>query len=412
MAIKRTRSETVVKRKTKDNLDQESNHSVQDIRVSELQDTRVQESIEKEPIIERLAKLKLPQVSSSEWKELDRDLDHILEASLKGPVKDKLKKLTSIVYKICKERCGTEEKVGKSSKQTGPSRRQKEVGSIRTELRQLRKAYLVASEAEKPGLTVLRDRLRSRLMTLRIAERLRKRRSEKRKTRGKFFKNPFNFVGDLLGKPKSGKLNCSKEEMDASVTATHEDSLQNVPLGDAPDIRTAPFPEQPFNVGEILLSEVKEVVRKARAASAPGPSGLTYKIYKNCPLLTIRLWKLIKVIWREGELPSGWLIAEGCFVPKEENSSALDQFREISTLNIEGKIFWSVVSKRLTKYLLDNKYIDTSVQKGGISGFAGCLEHTAAMSQLIIEAKQNKSDLSVVWLDLAKAYPSIPHQLI
>ena len=71
----------------------------------------------------------------------------------------------------------------------------------------------------------------------------------------------------------------------------------------------------------------------------------------------------------------------------------MDQFREISLLSTEGKIFWSVVSKRLTKYLLDNKYVDTSVQKGGISGFVGCLEYTAAMSQLIAEAKQNESDM-------------------
>ena len=34
------------------------------------------------------------------------------------------------------------------------------------------------------------------------------------------------------------------------------------------------------------------------------------------------------------------------------------------------------------------------------------------MSQLIGEAKRAKTDIAVVWLDLAKAYPSIPHNLI
>lgn len=34
------------------------------------------------------------------------------------------------------------------------------------------------------------------------------------------------------------------------------------------------------------------------------------------------------------------------------------------------------------------------------------------ISQIIKEAKRNKSTLSVVWLDLAKAYPNVPHQLI
>lgn len=34
------------------------------------------------------------------------------------------------------------------------------------------------------------------------------------------------------------------------------------------------------------------------------------------------------------------------------------------------------------------------------------------ISQIIKEAKRNKTTLSVVWLDLAKAYPNVPHQLI
>ncbi len=68
--------------------------------------------------------------------------------------------------------------------------------------------------------------------------------------------------------------------------------------------------------------------------------------------------------------------------------------------------------KRLTTYLLANEFIDPSVQKGGVPGYSGCLEHTAVISQLINEAKSNNNTLSVVWLDLAKAYPSVPHQLI
>ena len=97
-------------------------------------------------------------------------------------------------------------------------------------------------------------------------------------------------------------------------------------------------------MGEIRFEEVENVIKKARAKSAPGPSGITYKIYKKCPLLTRRLWRLLKVIWRKKEIPSAWLLAEGCFVPKEENSSTLDQFREISLLSVEGKVFWSIVA--------------------------------------------------------------------
>lgn len=107
-----------------------------------------------------------------------------------------------------------------------------------------------------------------------------------------------------------------------------------------------------------------------------------------------------------------WTIAEGCFIPKELNPSGLEQFREISLLDVEGKVLWAIIAKRLTSYLLANGYVDASVQKEGVPGHSGCLEHTSVISQVIKEAKRNKKTLSVVWLDLAKAYPNVPHQLI
>ena len=43
---------------------------------------------------------------------------------------------------------------------------------------------------------------------------------------------------------------------------------------------------------------------------------------------------------------------------------------------------------------------------------SGCLEHTGVVSQLIREAKSNRGDLAVLWLDLENAYGSIPHKLV
>ena len=40
------------------------------------------------------------------------------------------------------------------------------------------------------------------------------------------------------------------------------------------------------------------------------------------------------------------------------------------------------------------------------------MEHSAILSQLIREAKAEKKDLVVTWLDIANAYGSIPHSLI
>ncbi|KAJ3585686.1 hypothetical protein NHX12_014405 [Muraenolepis orangiensis] len=162
-------------------------------------------------------------------------------------------------------------------------------------------------------------------------------------------------------------------------------------------------------MSELQLKEVREVVCKARASSAPGPSGTSYKVYKYCPKLLLRLWYILRVFWRRGRIPDQW---RGVWIPKEENSTQLDQFHIISLLCVEAKVFFSAVSKRLCTYLAENTYIDTSVQKGGISGMPGCLEHTGLVTQLIREARENKGNLSVLWLDLENAFGSIPHKLV
>ncbi len=111
-------------------------------------------------------------------------------------------------------------------------------------------------------------------------------------------------------------------------------------------------------------------------------------------------------------MPSTWCSAEGVYIPKEENSVEIGSFRPISLLDVEGKILLGVFAARMGKFLLDNGYIDTSVQKTGIPGFPGCVEHTAMIWHTIQVARVEKSDLSVIWLDLANAYGSIPHSLI
>lgn len=76
------------------------------------------------------------------------------------------------------------------------------------------------------------------------------------------------------------------------------------------------------------------------------------------------MWKLLKVAWRKNYLPESWLVSEGCFIPKEDDSNYLKLFQTILLLNLEGKIFFGILAKRLTTFQLDNNYIDTQSRSG------------------------------------------------
>ncbi len=114
-----------------------------------------------------------------------------------------------------------------------------------------------------------------------------------------------------------------------------------------------------------------------------------------------------------GKVAQQWRFAEWMWVPKEEKSTNIGQFRTISLLNVEGKIFFNILSHQLSNYLLKNHYINSSVQKGGwgSQGFQVAF-NTVVVIQLIREAREGKEDLAVLWLDLAIAYDSIPRKLV
>jgi len=182
-----------------------------------------------------------------------------------------------------------------------------------------------------------------------------------------------------------------------------------------PDIHGLVRPTRPgieFDISEPKFTEVESFIMKARSASAPGPNGIPYKVYKKCGKLRKFLWRLLKVVWRKEEVPSTWNKAEGVYIPKEEDSCSLGQFRPISLLNVEGKIMFGILAERMAAFLLDNGFINTSVQKAGIPGFPGCLEHSSMIWHTIQESKKQRKDLNVIWLDLANAYGSVPHALI
>lgn len=57
-------------------------------------------------------------------------------------------------------------------------------------------------------------------------------------------------------------------------------------------------------------------LEKARSSSAPGPNGVPYKVYKNCPRV-LNLWRLMRVAWETQSIPAAWSRAVTTFIPKE-----------------------------------------------------------------------------------------------
>ena len=227
-----------------------------------------------------------------------------------------------------------------------------------------------------------------------------------------FFSDPYRYGRSLLDPPKSGELSVEQDKLEEHLLKTYSDALRHESLQERVDIPAVPLPTSPFCLVSPSLEEVRGVVRKARNRSAPGPNGVPYLLYKRCPKTLYLLHSLIQRAWSSATVDDEWKKAEGVYIPKEKDSKGLNQFRPISLLNVEGKIFFSIMSSRLTEFVMSNQYVDISVQNGGIPGVPGCIEHTSMIWEAIQRAKRSRLSLYVVWLDLANAYGSVPHQLL
>ena len=69
----------------------------------------------------------------------------------------------------------------------------------------------------------------------------------------------------------------------------------------------------------------------------------------------------------EGIIPLQWWSAKEIYIPKVNPSTThnISDFHPIALLNVDGKRFFSLISRCLEKHLISsNKFINKSVQKG------------------------------------------------
>ena len=63
----------------------------------------------------------------------------------------------------------------------------------------------------------------------------------------------------------------------------------------------------------------------------------------------------------------------------------------------------------MAEFMVDNNYIDTTLQKAYLEGINGCIEHITVLQQVILDAKSKKKTVHISWYDLADAFGSVSH---
>ena len=111
-------------------------------------------------------------------------------------------------------------------------------------------------------------------------------------------------------------------------------------------------------------------------ASAPSLNGMPYKVYKICSKINKFLFKIFQACFKRCEISIQWRSAEEIYIPKVSSPSEneLSDFGPIALLNVEGKLFFSLLSKRLETHLIHNNK-NNSTQKDCVDKIPGCWEY-------------------------------------
>ncbi|XP_071500367.1 uncharacterized protein [Diadema antillarum] len=366
-------------------------------------------------VFERKEPIAWPPARSDKWELFDIKLAGVLKVELAGSVEKRMRMFEGLCYGACAEEFGKKPvgsggggNVERDSGKSG-SRRQRLMAQLRAEKKSLRRRWRQA-DGERASLKGLYEDLKKRYADFRRAEyQCRKRRRRRRE----FYKNPHRFTKRLFEEGVSGSLEVSKEELERHLKATYCDGRREEPFTGVAGLLRPQEPEVSFDLSELKLWEVEAVVKKARAGSAAGQNGLSYKLFKYCPRIRRVLWRILRVLWRERIVPVSWCVAEGVYIPKERDAKGIGQFRPISLHNVDGKILFSVLARRLSEFVMKNKFVDTSIQKAGIPGFPGGTEHVQMIWESIQRCKHHPifhTTAKEIFYDIAKIRETPPEK--
>ncbi len=205
-------------------------------------------------------------------------------------------------------------------KACAPTRREVRIQHLRfTE-----KWYKLAGEVQMSGLAELRAILRKELLTLRRVESPRRRRKERARRRAAFLANPYQLTKRFLGRKRG--LTCSSDEINNHIKCSYSNHKKDQPLESCKALINPPEPVLSFDLEEASLTRWRKSSGGQEPSQHRRPSGVPYKVYKNCPKLRQRLWRSLKVIWRRGRIAQLSNALKEYLYPKRRTLKILTSF--------------------------------------------------------------------------------------
>ena len=164
-------------------------------------------------------------------------------------------------------------------------------------------------------------------------------------------------------------------------------------------------------LNKIVFNEedVTKLLREVNPNKSPGPDNIHPRVLKECAeVLSAPLYYLFKSSLKAGEIPQDWKDGNISPVYKKGSRAQVENYRPISLTSVVCKILEKVVRKALLNHLFENEILANS-QHGFIYG-RSCMTQLLQVFDKLTEMLDQGDNIDVIYMDLAKAFDTVPHQ--
>lgn len=158
----------------------------------------------------------------------------------------------------------------------------------------------------------------------------------------------------------------------------------------------------------ITVAEIRDVLAHLLREKACGPDEIPGEILRALPdEAVIAMTEVFNGIMRTHRIPEEWRESVIYTLHKGNDPSKCSNFRPISLLCVPYKVFMSILTRRLTT-LAEKGSLFMDVQ-GGFRKGRSCMDKIALLTGRLQENISAGRQSHVVFIDVKKAYDSIPH---
>lgn len=158
-------------------------------------------------------------------------------------------------------------------------------------------------------------------------------------------------------------------------------------------------------VSSVTVKELNLAISRLKSGKSPGSDGFTGEWYKYMKTsLTPLLIRTFNWVLQTGEIPPSWSEALISVIPKEDkDKQECGNYRPISVLNVDYKLFTSILARRLESILPELINLDQT----GFIQQRQTMDNIRRTLHIIEQVNQQKTESLIVGLDAEKAFDSI-----